>query len=89
MLHNEEHSTPREAETFGDFIRRVDYSLMESLHADPEATADGNDHHPRQVRSGHYVPVTPSPISSPNYVAHSSALFKELGLNQALAHDGD
>jgi uncharacterized protein YdiU (UPF0061 family) len=83
----EDHSAPVETTTFADFVQRADYSLMQSLHADPEATGDGQDHHPRQVRSGHYVPVTPTPISSPDYVAHSSALFSELGLSQALAHD--
>jgi len=38
---------------------------MESLHADPQATGDGDDHQPRQVFSGHYVPVTPTPIALP------------------------
>ena len=76
-----------ETKTFPDFVARANYSLMDSLHADPEATEDGNDHHPRQVRSGHYVPVRPTPIESPDYVAHSSALFNELGLSHTLAHD--
>ena len=73
--------------TFLDFMALVDYSLMDSLHADPDATDDGRDHHPRQVRSGHYVPVKPTPIGSPHYVAHSSALFNELGLSDTLAQD--
>ena len=60
---------------------------MDSLHPDPEATDDGNDHNPRQVRSGHYVPVKPTPIGSPDYVAHASAFFDELGLSHSLAQD--
>ena len=78
---------PTTANSFQEFAARVDYSLLEALHADPEATADGNDHRPRPVMSGHYVPVTPTPIPNPDYVAHSSTLFAELGLNDALAHD--
>jgi uncharacterized protein YdiU (UPF0061 family) len=39
------------------------------------------------VFSGHYVPVTPTPLPQPEYVAHSSSLFAELGLSDALAHD--
>jgi len=87
MPHIEVPSNSVETTTFADFVQRADYSLMASLHADPEATRDGNDHRPRQVRSGHYVPVMPTPILSPDYVAHSSALFDELGLSHALAHD--
>ena len=60
---------------------------MESLHADPQATADGDDHQPRQVFSGHYVPVTPRAMSEPELVAHSETLFNELGLSDELVHD--
>lgn len=75
--------------TFAQFAQRADYSLLESLRADPQATADGRDHRPRQVFSGHYVPVTPTPLPAPEYVAHSQTLFEELGLSEALAHDDD
>jgi uncharacterized protein YdiU (UPF0061 family) len=74
--------------TFAAFAQRADYSLLQALQADPQATADGNDHRPRQVFSGHYVPVTPTPLPEPAYVAHSSALFEELGLDESLANDG-
>ena len=73
--------------SFAEFAQRADYSLMESLHADPQASGDGDDHQPRQVFSGHYVPVTPTPIPAPEYVAHSKTLFNELGLSDDLAHD--
>ncbi|MFI9654993.1 protein adenylyltransferase SelO family protein [Guyparkeria sp. GHLCS8-2] len=63
----------------------VDYSLMRTLKRDPEATSDGIDHAPRQVFSGHYVPVKPTPIENPEYVAHSRALFRDLGLDDSLA----
>jgi uncharacterized protein YdiU (UPF0061 family) len=73
--------------TFAAFAQRADYSLLDSLQADPQATGDGLDHRPRQVFSGHYVPVTPTPLPAPEYVAHSSTLFEELGLSEKLAHD--
>ena len=73
--------------TFAAFAQRADYSLLESLQADPQATGDGHDHRPRQVFSGHYVPVTPTPLPAPELVAHSRSLFEELGLSEALAHD--
>ncbi len=73
--------------TFAEFAQRADYSLLDSLQADPQATGDGHDHRPRQVFSGHYVPVTPTPLAAPELVAHSSTLFQELGLSEALTHD--
>ena len=73
--------------TFAEFADRADYSLLETLTPDPEATADGEDHRPRQVLSGHYVPVTPTPIPAPQYLAHSRSLFSELGLSDDLAQD--
>ena len=80
---------PTTANSFQEFAARVDYSLLEALRPDPDATVDGNDHRPRPVMSGHYVPVTPTPIPNPDYLAHSSTLFAELGLDDALAHDPD
>lgn len=73
--------------TFEEFAQRADYSLLEALQPDPQATADGRDHRPRQVFSGHYVPVTPTPLPQPEAVAYSSTLFRELGLGDALAGD--
>ncbi len=75
------------ATTFASFAQRADYSLLDGLKADPQATADGDDHRPRQVFSGHYVPVTPTPLPEPEYVVHSSTLFQELGLSETLVHD--
>ena len=73
--------------TFAEFAERADYSLLNSLRPDPQASDDGHDHRPRQVFSGHYVPVTPTPLAEPEFVAHSSTLFHDLGLSEALAHD--
>ncbi len=73
--------------TFAGFAQRAGYSLLDSLRADPQATVDGVDHQPRQVFSGHYVPVTPTPLPAPELVAHSSTLFHELGLSESLVHD--
>ncbi|MEM9536216.1 MAG: hypothetical protein AAGA40_11160, partial [Cyanobacteria bacterium P01_E01_bin.45] len=72
--------------TFDEFVRLADYSLMDTLNADPDATGDG-DRRARQVFSGHFVPVTPTPLAEPEYVTHSSTFFKELGLSDELALD--
>ncbi len=73
--------------TFSEFAKQADYSFMDSLESDPQATDDGDDHLTREVFSGHYVPVTPTAIPKPEYVAHSKILFNELGLSQELALD--
>lgn len=67
------------------FAKRADYSLMDTLTPDPVATEEGVDHDPREVFSGHYVPVKPTPIADPSYVAHSRDFFAELGLADDLA----
>ncbi len=75
--------------TFENFINKVDYSFMDSLIVDPESTNNGNDFISRQVFSGHYVIVKPTPLSSPEYVSHSKKLFSELGLSDLLLKDKD
>ena len=72
--------------TLDDLAQYTSYSLMDSLNCDPDATASGADHTPRQVFSGHYVPVAPTPIKDPEYVIHSKDFFRELGFVDTLAH---
>ena len=67
----------------------ADYSLMDTLNCDPDATTNGDDHDPRQVFTGHYVPVKPTPIENPVYVAHSQTFFHELGFDDSLAESDD
>lgn len=69
------------------FARCVDYSFMDQLVQDPQSSASGVDHQSRQVFSGHYVPVKPTPIKHPQYIAHSASLFDELGIDDSLASD--
>lgn len=76
---------PEGISSLSDLADYADYSLMDNLRRDPDATETGIDHHPRQVFSGHYVPVKPTPIADPQYVAHSKSFFRELGLDDSLA----
>ena len=75
--------------TLADLARLADYSLMDNLACDPDATTDGADHASRQVFSGHYVPVAPTPIEQPEYIAHSRDFFRELGFADNLAESAD
>lgn len=86
MGHSAKPSAVALVSSMEELAQHVDYSYMNRLHTDPESTADGIDHRARQVRSGHYVPVTPSPLPEPEYVCHSRKLFNELQLDDALAH---
>lgn len=70
-----------------ELAQLANYSLLDTLTPDPNATKDGADHAPREVFSGHYVPVLPTPIPQPKYIAHSPTFFHELGLDNALATD--
>ncbi len=75
--------------TLSDVATRAEYSLLDTLTPDPDATADGVDHDPREVSSGHYVPVRPTPLPDPVLVAHSPGLFAELGFAADLARTED
>ncbi|GAB3012747.1 protein adenylyltransferase SelO [Bowmanella dokdonensis] len=86
MSNRQSDKTPGTVQTLGDLAGLVDYSLMDTLAPDPQAEASGMEHQPRQVFSGHYVPVKPTPIKHPEYVAHSSTFFRELGFDDSLAH---
>ena len=81
--------TPLPISTFEAFTQLADYSLMDNLVADPEANQEGQEHRAREVLSGHYVPVTPTPLPQPEYIAHSQAFFKELGLSDELVSQGE
>ncbi len=72
-------------DTLDDLATLANYSLMDTLNADPDAKANGIDHAPRQVFTGHYVPVRPTPIEAPEYVAHSKKFFHELGFSDSMA----
>jgi len=76
-------------ETLSDLASLADYSLMDTLNGDPEAETNGTNHSPRQVYSGHFVPVTPMPIENPEYVTHSKNFFRELGFADSLAQSAD
>jgi len=75
--------------TLDDLATLANYSLMDSLNCDPDAKVNGRDHAPRQVFTGHYVPVSPTPIENPEYVAHSKNLFRELGFSDSMAQSTD
>lgn len=73
--------------TITELAKLADYSLLENLSVDPDATETGQDHQPREVFSGHYVPVLPTPLPEPEYISHSNRLFEELGFDDKLAQD--
>ncbi len=75
--------------TLDDLAKCADYSFMDTLKCNPEAKEDGIDHKPRQVFTGHYVTVKPTPIKNPEYVAHSKTFFHELGFADNMAESAD
>ena len=71
--------------TLNDLANLANYSFMNTLECDPGSTFNGVDHEPRQVFTGHYVPVKPTPIKEPEYIAHSNIFFSELGFADSMA----
>lgn len=89
MTSKQPENTAPAVSTLDDLAKLADYSLMDTLNCDPHATEDGIDHRSRQVFSGHYVPVKPTPIADPEYIAHSHSFFSELGFADSLAESPD
>lgn len=87
------YQTAREASTtvatLDDLAKLASYSLMDTLNSDPDAKPNGVDHAPRQVFTGHFVPVKPTPIKDPEYVTHSRTFFHELGFADSMAQSTD
>jgi uncharacterized protein YdiU (UPF0061 family) len=71
--------------TLDDLAKLANYSLMDTLNCDSDAEENGANHTPRQVFTGHYVPVNPTPIKDPEYVMHSKDFFSELGFADSMA----
>lgn len=63
------------------FASSADHSWIRDLVADPEAEKYAPNKTSRQVRSGHYVPVRPTPLPKPSLVKYSPAMAAELGLS--------
>lgn len=82
-------NVPASVFTLDDLAELTDYSLLNNLNCDPDATETGDDYEPRQVFSGHYVPVKPTPIGHPQYISHSKTFFAELGFDDRLAQTED
>ena len=81
--------TYRTIKTIHDLAQLANYSLMDTLNSDPDSKANAIDYLPRQVFSGHYVPVNPTPIESPVYITHSKNFFDEVGFCHTLAKSED
>lgn len=69
---------------FDKLIQLSNYSFVNNLNSDPDAKYNGDNKFPREVFSGHYVPVQPTAIKEPIYISHSKNFFKELGFSEEL-----
>ena len=76
-------------ETFEELSNLCDYSFVNKLNSDPDAKFNGDNKFPREVFSGHYVQVAPTPIKEPIYIAHSTNFFEELGFSEELLKSDD
>lgn len=72
-----------------ELAKFADYSLLSTLNSDPSSNEDGQNHLPKEVFNGHYVPVNPTPIKDPIYIAHSKNFFEELGFDDTIATSED
>ena len=82
-------NTNKNIETFEELRNLSDYSFVNKLNCDPDAKFNEDNKSPREVFSGHYVPVSPTAIKDPIYISHSVNFFKELGFSETLINSDD
>ena len=66
-----------------ELAQNADHSWLEQLNMDPETDTYAPNKESRQVRSGHYVKVLPTPLPKPKYIIHSKAMAETLGISEA------
>ena len=89
MTNRLSYETSPTVSTLDNIAKLANYSLMDTLNCDPDAKANGDDYESRQVFTGHYVPVNPTPIKNPEYIMHSKNLFHDLGFADSMAQLDD
>ena len=72
-----------EVDTLAGLAQNADHSWLQQLNMDPETDKFAPNRESRQVRSGHYVKVLPTPLPKPKYVIHSKAMAQTLGISEA------
>ncbi|MGB5793373.1 protein adenylyltransferase SelO family protein, partial [Poseidonibacter sp.] len=77
-------NTKQNIDTLQELATLSDYSFINKLASDPDAKLNEDNKSPREVFSGHYVPVKPTPIKEPIYISHSEIFCKELGFSKKL-----
>lgn len=64
------------------FASLADYSFIKQLKPDPDTAKYQPNKSSREVKSGHYVEVKPTPLPRPRLVCLSRILLEELGLHE-------
>ena len=62
---------------------RADHSWTRQLNPDPDTDANAPNRKSRQVKSGHYVRVDPTPLRKPECVIYSPDMLNRLGIDEA------
>jgi hypothetical protein len=63
-------------------VEQLDNSWVAELNEDPQAREYAPNTRAREVRSGHFVLVSPTPLPQPVLVATSREMAQELGLRE-------
>lgn len=72
---------------FQEFSASADHSWLRDLVPDPETAQHEPNRTSRQVRSGHYVRVKPTPLPKPKLVAYSERMAQELKLSKVVTSE--
>eukprot|EP00930_Biecheleria_cincta_P000109 TRINITY_DN10022_c1_g1_i1.p1 TRINITY_DN10022_c1_g1~~TRINITY_DN10022_c1_g1_i1.p1 ORF type:complete len:665 (-),score=65.53 TRINITY_DN10022_c1_g1_i1:198-2162(-) len=75
--------------TLSSLGEQADPSWLRQLSPDPETDTYAPNKECRQVRSGHYVRVEPTPLQQPELIIHSPAVAEILGISKDVVDSDD
>jgi len=67
-------------------VKASSHSWLEQLIPDPQTATYAPNKSSREVKSGHYVEVLPTPLKNPKLIATAPQMLQELGLTEADAN---
>jgi len=78
--------TAEALERLNQLATESDQSWLDQLTPDPETDLHVPNTDPREVKSGHFVEVWPTPLADPKMVVHSTEVAEMLGIPEVEVH---
>ena len=71
------------------WYNKYSVELMNDLNNDPEESKYSPNHASREVKSGHYVNVKPTPLSNPKLISYSHDLTNKMNISNTMINSSE